>query len=304
MSNYTKQNLVPVPPSQTPAGTLAIKVGDVVFTAGSISSGGGGGGSLDFYRCSYVNSNSWGGYKAVLNQGVYTFESDSTSGLEYTQVMPTVGQIYSEDALIKVCYMYNGLPQELVFYAPLASAANSAVSGQTFTITGTPVYSNIAGVPCAYFGGGVKISAPADRLPSGSSPHTISFWIRFQDTNFDWNTIVGFGDSTNASYRFRQVITTPSAVSTGVRDSQWFDFLQPESDVWYHVAITYNGQDETVYLDGQLYGSNYRGSMNIPSGFVVEIANANGYLAGVRIYDEVISSTQIQALASQFTPTA
>ena len=50
MSNYTKQNLVPVPPSQTTAGTLAIKVGDVVFTAGNVTSGGGGGLSqIDFF---------------------------------------------------------------------------------------------------------------------------------------------------------------------------------------------------------------------------------------------------------------
>ena len=31
MSNYTKENLIPIPPAAVPAGTLAIKVGDEIF---------------------------------------------------------------------------------------------------------------------------------------------------------------------------------------------------------------------------------------------------------------------------------
>ena len=37
MSNYTSQNLIDISPSRVPAGTLAIRIGDDVFTAGSVS---------------------------------------------------------------------------------------------------------------------------------------------------------------------------------------------------------------------------------------------------------------------------
>ena len=39
MSNYTKENLIPIPPTSVPTGTLAIKVGDEIFTAGTVTVG-------------------------------------------------------------------------------------------------------------------------------------------------------------------------------------------------------------------------------------------------------------------------
>ena len=72
----------------------------------------GGGGSTDFYRCTSVSSDSsltWNGKKAVLNEGVYSFESDSTSGLEWSSVKPVVGNTYSADALIKAT-LFQGTP--------------------------------------------------------------------------------------------------------------------------------------------------------------------------------------------------
>jgi hypothetical protein len=36
MANYTKENLIAVPPTSVPVGTLAIKVGDEIFTTGKV----------------------------------------------------------------------------------------------------------------------------------------------------------------------------------------------------------------------------------------------------------------------------
>ena len=45
----------------------------------------------------------WNGYKAILEDGVYSFESSLSSGLTYgTGYTPKVGSIYSEDAMIRV----------------------------------------------------------------------------------------------------------------------------------------------------------------------------------------------------------
>ena len=61
MSNYTNENLINVP-----ARTLAVKVGDTIFTAGSVVIGQGG--DTDYYAYTYVSSNSsmpWKGRKAL-----------------------------------------------------------------------------------------------------------------------------------------------------------------------------------------------------------------------------------------------
>ena len=79
MSNYTNENLINVPSANVPVGTLAMKVGDNIFTAGNVVIGG----STDFYKCVSVDTvnSTWTGYKAVLSGGAYTFESTVTSGI-------------------------------------------------------------------------------------------------------------------------------------------------------------------------------------------------------------------------------
>ena len=49
-----------------------------------------------------TGQDTWTGYKAVLNNGSYSFQSDSTSGLTYgSGYTPEVGYVYSQDTLIK-----------------------------------------------------------------------------------------------------------------------------------------------------------------------------------------------------------
>lgn len=51
MNNYTNENLMNVPSSIVPAGTLAMKVGNNIFTAGNVVIGG----SAEFYKCATVS---------------------------------------------------------------------------------------------------------------------------------------------------------------------------------------------------------------------------------------------------------
>lgn len=104
MSNYTQTNLVSVNPADVPAGSLAMKVGDLVFVnANAVSH------ETDFYKCASVDTttNTWTGYKAVLTDGSYIFEVTATTGLTYGGAYtPTVGSIYDDGASIQVAKMY------------------------------------------------------------------------------------------------------------------------------------------------------------------------------------------------------
>ena len=64
MSNYKKENFIQIPPYAVPAGTLAIKVGDEIFTTGNSKIGQ----SMDFYKCASVAtaSKTWTGSEAEI----------------------------------------------------------------------------------------------------------------------------------------------------------------------------------------------------------------------------------------------
>ena len=85
-----------------------------------------------------TSGNTWSGYKAVFDSGTgtWSFESDVTEGLTYTSVTPSVGGIYSPDALVTVSMLYDGtvtLPG-CVFYAELKDNTTELKSGQPLTI--------------------------------------------------------------------------------------------------------------------------------------------------------------------------
>ena len=72
----------------------------------------GGGGSADFYKCASVDASNktWTGYKAVLADGVYSFEDAVTEGLIYGGgLTPAVKGIYDDGALIEVSKLYQGV---------------------------------------------------------------------------------------------------------------------------------------------------------------------------------------------------
>ena len=77
--------------------------------------GGSGGAATEFYKCSYVNSDSWGGYKAVFrsDKGRYEKETALTVNLPWTSVQPHIGGVYTGDALAVLESLYGlGFPFE------------------------------------------------------------------------------------------------------------------------------------------------------------------------------------------------
>ena len=137
----------------------------------------GSGGSGEYYRCASVDTetHTWTGYKAVLNEGFYTFEDTVTTGLSYTSVTPQVGKIYSQDALVYGANLYQGIPVDgLVFYAPLSEDKATAETGQTMNFSGNVVYDVFDGVNGAYFNNAYFSSSIGSTL----SEWTLSFWLR------------------------------------------------------------------------------------------------------------------------------
>lgn len=88
-----------------------------------------------------TGEDTWSGYKAVLTDGVYSFEDTLTEGLSYTSVTPKVGGIYSADALIKAYFpQVNSIVDEHTVYAVSGDKGMiELVSGESLTNSGGTV---------------------------------------------------------------------------------------------------------------------------------------------------------------------
>ena len=102
MKNYTSSNLTDINPDNVDPGALALKIDNNVFIAGSYS--------ISFYKCASVDAanQKWTGFKVIFANGVYSFAKNLTYDLSYSSVVPVIGGIYSENALIKIESLYQG----------------------------------------------------------------------------------------------------------------------------------------------------------------------------------------------------
>lgn len=112
-----------------------------------------------------------------------------------------------------------------------------------------------------------------------------------------------FGYGKNASY---------GAVShtNGVKD-MGFAGGPPAGAAWHHVAATYDGIIESVYVDG-VFNSSQPKSLNIVSGDKMTlgaafdsnglVARFNGSIASLEVYDDSMTSAQIASLAASHPP--
>lgn len=303
MKNYTDNNLIAVPYSSVPTGTLAIKVGNNVFLAG-------GGGQTSFYKCASVNTlnQTWTGYKAVMDNGVYTFESTATTGLTYDNVTPVVGGIYTDGALVKVQSLWDGIPSNgLVFYAPLASNSASATTGQTLNTSGTVGYATVNGIPCGYFDGSCCIYG-SDSLTSSDDSFSLSFWAKAADTDpIRWGIAVG-SSGTNNSLLFGIRYTDQFGIMFYANDDANTGISTDGS--WHHFLFTYDGASGVTYVDGVQERTFSFGAVDIQAGWCIGSMSTGsyeswiGYLSSVRLYNRILSSSEIGFLADEFTPTA
>ena len=85
-----------------------------------------------YYKCASVDTEAktWSGYKAVFDSGTgtWSFEDTVTDGLTYTSVTPTVGGIYSSDALVNVAFLYDHMRNICTAYYKLDGNCRDSVN--------------------------------------------------------------------------------------------------------------------------------------------------------------------------------
>ena len=240
MSNYTNENLINVPSANVPAGTLAMKVGDNIFTAGNVVINGG---ATDYYKCATVNAQhqTWTGYRAVQDPvtHVYSFEATVTGGLTYSVVTPEVGKVYADGALIEA-NLFTIPTDSLVLYAPLSAASATAETGQTIGTIGSVNYGTVSGIPCA--DSDTTKTLYVDEIMSvldPGIPKTLSCWVYITSWNGNNDGLAIFCCMQAGGGIV--IHLTSSACACKRRAGSSYDtvsFRQLALNTWYHLAVT------------------------------------------------------------------
>lgn len=266
---------------------------------GTIQTLSGGGGDAVYYKCASVDtaSKTWTGYKAVLTDGVYSFEETVTEGLTYgNSFTPSVNVIYNQDATVRVQKLFNGVDETLVFHAWLDAEAATAETGQAMTASGNVQYTTVNGRDCAYFDSARLTVDDISKLPVNGSNMTVAGWFNFAYI-YDFNFLFGYGDEC--------VIRAYENKVQFVYNSGGFRYISSpiESNVWYHVAGTWNGSVATLYVNGVSVNTstsavNFDASRPLTIGASDRSGNGKGYVSDIRIYNRCLTAEEIAELAN------
>jgi len=112
------------------------------------------------------------------------------------------------------------------------------------------------------FSGGnyyVRVPSPVSGLPTGSDPFTILVWMKTSSYHAGVWTAWGNDGTTNEANIFR--LTDPTVAGAYIRHAFWGNDLMVTSDPgiadnnWHHLAVTYDGTDRIIYVDGSSVAS-------------------------------------------------
>lgn len=193
----------------------------------------------------------------------------------------------------------------LVFYAPLSEESSTAETGQALTKTGTITYETLAGIPCITKGNtSAYLSAPL----SVEGVFTLSFWIKTTYTGeYIGMAYVGglciFDASSNSNFQFSAKKSSSERVNfQGIsKPLKWRD------GAWHHIAMSITSTESKLYCDGTLIstasGVNISTSSYAYIGWDNDGDNAAASYSRFRIYNRILSASEIQSLAFENNPT-
>ena len=249
----------------------------------------------EFYECASVDTtnHTWTGYKAVLNNGVYSFESTATTGLAYTSVTPVVGQIYSADALITASYLYG----QFVGYTFMRLADSiSATAGDRLSSSLIPGYmfTTVGGYACMQCNG----QAGTFTLDSSytTSSGTFSFWVYGDRSTLDDN---GTPFMLHGYRKPKLHYLWNGQVSYWrCETNAWYDNVA-SAQQWVHFAIACDGGTLKLYVNGSLTGYSYTYTAGDPlTSFSLGAmdegqAGYHYYIADLRMWNTTRNASQI-----------
>ena len=221
----------------------------------------------------------------------------------------------------------------LVFYAPLSSTTTTAETGDALTFHASGITAQTYnGIPCLHFPGDKAqyISALDTNMQFGSNiNNTLSIWMNTETIKNVWCGIFSYGKAVSQYYqKYIGIFTgdTGQGANAPIEGDYFYANVNsniPSYNVWHHVCFTTETVGGTsagkIYIDGE-YKGQVTASLTIESHqssniFIAQGPDTSsgssylrtqgfaGYLAAARIYNRVLTQTEITQLSQEFTPT-
>ena len=150
-----------------------------------------------------------------------------------------------------------------------------------------------------------RVSLAVSQLPAANAAQSISAWVNYSSLPSGATSIVALNGSSsavrlglNGSFLYVVNSTTSGLILT----------TPPSTGTWHHVAYTYDGTTNNLFVDGVAVSSTTTAHETGPvtSAFIGATTAGseffNGSIDEVRIYDRALTATEVSALALGQTP--
>lgn len=198
--------------------------------------------------------------------------------------------------------------QEFKFDGNLKSTDN------TISFLGTPVFVNdrTGAVKSALRLTNKGFEVVVGDLPQGNKPRSISVWVKFNSIATP-NYILGYGSAANAQY-FGLLQQAASAGNSDLSLAGWgatndvIASVPLAKDVWYHYAITYDGNTSKIYRNGELLKS-VDGISRLTKGYILRLGELNTTVGinadidDVKVYTVAMTNEQVMESYTSSKPT-
>ena len=206
--------------------------------------------------------------------------------------------------------------EDLVFYDSLKTTASWTTPeiGSALTINGSsPTLTTENGIECSYFNNGALSQNNVSYITQTNHDLSMSIWVKCAETTTNFAGIFSIGRwRSNQCIQLCQNLAIIKFISCSNNDIFMNNVVTTE---WHHVVLTYNSSTHkaNVYVDKTHIAE--ANNSTSPYSVLAIAANANstagiprdsyfnGYLAGVRLYNKVLTTEEINILGQEFTPT-
>ena len=194
----------------------------------------------------------------------------------------------------------------------LSQIANTGLLGGQFRANKPGRIITVDGVKAIELDGTnfVELSKEAPQSLDWNSPFTASAWVwtpELQDGAciISWNSRNNMLQSSYAAMMLGKGPYGAVAHGDGAVDLSYKTF--PAAKQWHHIIVTFDGMQESVYVDGQLdremplmlFVKNSKIRIGASG---IEPENFNGFIANVRLYDRAMTAIQVNRLFEETRP--
>jgi hypothetical protein len=192
--------------------------------------------------------------------------------------------------------------------------SNRGTLGGVFLTEGTPQVTCKEGVKCIYFDGSsyLRLSKNAPPCLGWNSAYTAAAWVYNPEAGNGeclvvWNSRDNMLQSSYAALMYGTGPFGAVAHGDGYVDLPYKGV--PEGNQWHHIAVTFDGMIENVYVDGKLNTQLPISLFTQESSILIgasgeESENYSGFVAGLQLFDKALSHQEMEDLMNSTRPKA